>query len=79
MIIKLEVRPNEAYSAKDLETRLMTVGELREVLEGYEDDAQIVTFDWSNYRGANYGYIAYLEELEEVEEDEEDGDPEETL
>ena len=77
MIIKLEIRPNEAYSPKDLENRLMTVGELREALEGYEDDAQIVTFDLGNYRGANYGYIAYLEELEEVEEDDEDEDEDE--
>ena len=74
MIIKFEIRPNEAYSPKDLGTRLMTVGELREALEGYEDDAQIVTFDLSNYRGANYGYIAYVEELDEDELDEDEDD-----
>ena len=72
MLIKFEIRPNEAYSPKDLESRLMTVGELREALEGYEDDAQIVTFDLSNYRGANYGYIAYVEELEEDDFDEDE-------
>lgn len=72
MIIKIEIRPNEAYSLKDLQSRLMTVGELREALEDYEDDDQIVTFDLGNYRGANYGYISDVEELEEEEEEDED-------
>ncbi len=71
MIIKLEIRPNEAYSPKDLESRLMTVSELREALEDYEDDDQIVTFDLSNYRGASYGYIVDLEELQEDEDEDE--------
>lgn len=71
MIIKLEIQPNEAYSPNDLKSRLMTVGELREALEVYEDDALIVTFDLRNYRGASYGYIVDLEELEE-EDDEDD-------
>ena len=69
MIIKLEIRPNEAYSAKDLENRLMTVGELRDALEDYENDDQIVTFDLSNYRGANYGYVAYVEDCEEDDDE----------
>lgn len=72
MIIKIEIRPNEAYSPKDLQTRLMTVAELREALEDYEDDDQIVTFDLGNYRGASYGYIADIEELEEDGEDEDE-------
>ena len=74
MIIKIEIRPNEAYSPEDLQSRLMTVGELREALEGYEDDDQIVTFDLGNYRGANYGYISDVEELEEKDDEDEDAD-----
>lgn len=76
MIIKIEIRPNEAYSPKDLQSRLMTVGELREALEDYEDDDQIVTFDLGNYRGASYGYISYVEELEEGEDDEDEDEDE---
>ena len=76
MIIKLEIRPNEAYSPKDLQSRLMTVAELREALEDYEDDDQIVTFDLGNYRGANYGYISDVEELEEDALDENEDEDE---
>ena len=77
MIIKLEINPNEAYSYKDIESRLMTVGELRAALEDYEDDDQIVTFDLKNYRGASYGYVAYVEEVDEDELDEDESEDEE--
>ena len=69
MIVKFEIYPTEAYSAKDIDGRLMTVGELRAVLEDYEDDTQIVTVDLSNYRGAKWGRLVDVEDLEEDDDE----------
>lgn len=67
--IKLSISPNEAYSAGDIVDRSMTVGELRSLLEDFEDDDVIVTYDTSNGRGACWGYIVSRDWLEEVFDD----------
>lgn len=74
MIVKLSVCPNDAYSAAQIAERknILTVGELRDLLEGYEDDTQIVTYDELNHgRGACWGYVADVEESVEDEDEDE--------
>lgn len=74
MIVKLSVCPNDGYSAAQIAERknILTVGELRELLEGYDDDTPIVTYDELNHgRGACWGYVADVEEyIEDEDEDE---------
>lgn len=73
MIVKLSVCPNDAYSAAQIAGRknILTVGELRDLLEGYGDDTPIVTYDELNPGyGACWGYVADVEEF--VEDEDED-------
>lgn len=72
MMITLEIYPNQGYSAKDV--KAMTVGELREMLEDYEDETYIVTYDKTNHRGAMWGYIACVSDVDEDDEEEYDDD-----
>ena len=74
--LKLEICPNEGYSAAGvLEHRnTLTVGALREMLEGYDDEVRIVTYDLNNARGASWGCIpadTWMEEVDIADEDEE--------
>lgn len=74
MKIKLDIRSNEGYTANQVTERhnTITVGELRKMLEDYEDDAEIVTYDLNNERGASWGLIStgWPEEIYDDEEDE---------
>lgn len=72
--IKFNIRSNEGYSANQVSERhnTITVGELREMLEDYDDDTEIVTYDLNNERGASWGLICneYPDEITDDEEDE---------
>ena len=72
MKLTLDIRANEGYCAADAARYTITVGELRAMLEGYDDDVQIVTRDLNNPRGADYGAIVaeWLEEADDEDEDE---------
>lgn len=68
VMLKLCIHSNESYCAGDVRdrNRLITVAELRDMLEGYPDDMQIVTYDLNNSRGAAWGSIDAEEWVEEV-------------
>ena len=71
MKLALRIKANEGYNAEQAaENGTITVGELRELLEGLEDDAEIVTLDLSNGYGARWGVIDRWEPMAEFEEDE---------
>ena len=75
--VKIEIRSNEGYNAKQVTERhnTMTVGDLRRQLEDYDDDAEIVTYDLNNERGASWGLVTAGQWLEEIDdEDDEDDD-----
>ena len=57
--IILKIRGNEGYNADQVNS--MTVGELRDLLEGYDDDMEIVTENTDNRYGANFGEIITVE------------------
>lgn len=62
------IPPHKLRNVKNI----LTVRELRDLLEGYEDDTPIVTYDELNHgRGACWGYVADVEEsVEDKDEDE---------
>jgi hypothetical protein len=70
--IVFSIRDNEGYRASDVSTRL-TLGELAGMIEDAiaenGEDAEVVTFNLNNPRGASWGYIddAYLEDAETFE------------
>lgn len=78
----LDVSPNQGYAADQIEQKL-TLGELLEAVKNaiseYGEDAEIVTNDVTNARGAKYGYICQhwgeveFRDPEEDEDDEEGG------
>ena len=73
MKVILKIRANEGYSPEQVgeEHNLTTVGELKEWLEGYDDDAEIVTDNVNNRYGANYGRIVdCYEHYDDEKEDE---------
>lgn len=74
MKIALRIRSNEGYDAEQATERhnTLTVRDLREALEGYEDDTEIVTLDLNNRYGADWGIIARGETIEEIYDDEEE-------
>ncbi len=74
MKIALRIRSNEGYDAEQATERhhTITVGELREALEGYEDDTEIVTLDLNNSYGADWGIIARGETIKEIDDEDED-------
>ena len=63
--IQLEINGAMGYGAEQV--RSITVGDLRAMLEDYEDDVEIVTHDETNRYGASYGKII---EITNVEKDE---------
>ena len=63
--IQLEINGATGYGAEQVNS--ITVGELKEMLEYYDDDVEIVTHDGTNRYGASYGKII---EITDVEEDE---------
>ena len=71
MLLKICIHSNEGYAADQVRGRI-TVGELKDMLEGYDDDVEIVTYDLNNSRGASYGTIDADEWIEEMDEDDED-------
>ena len=73
MILTLDIRANEGYCAADAARHTITVGELRAMLEGYDDDVRIVSRDLNNLRGARFGRILayWLDEVDIADEDEE--------
>ena len=73
MKLTLDIRANEGYSTADacLDGYTITVGELRAMMEGYDDDVQIFTNDLNNRRGAHFGRIV-AECLDEVGDDEDE-------
>ena len=72
MKLALRIRANKGYNADQAaESGTITVGELRELLEGLDDDAEIVTLDLSNGYGAKWGVIDRWEAIAEFEDDEE--------
>ena len=56
MKVVLSIRSNEGYSADQVKSRL-SVGDLREALEEFDDDAEVIVFNESNRYGANYGIL----------------------
>lgn len=73
MKYQIDIQANEGYGADQIRYTI-TVGELREMLEGLNDEDEIVTRDLNNQRGASFGSISrYLTEAEDEEDyDEED-------
>ncbi len=68
MKYQIDIQANEGYGADQIRYTI-TVGEMREMLEGLEDDDEIVTHDLNNPRGAKFGCISgYLTEAKEEEE-----------
>lgn len=71
--VKIEIRSNEGYNASQVTEchNTMTVGDLRRQLEDYDDDAELVTYDRNNERGATWGLICAGQWLEELDEEDE--------
>ncbi len=65
MKVLLEIYANRGYGSDQIKG--MTIGELKEMLESYDDDLEIVTHDESNRYGASYGQIRFI--TEDYEED----------
>lgn len=74
----LDVSPNSGYSPDQINQKL-TLAQLLEAVENaiseYGEDAEIVTYDVNNSRGAKYGYICqHWGEVEFRDTDEDDDD-----
>ena len=52
----ITISSREGY-AEDQVSGGLTVGELKDLIEGYDDDYEIVTEDISNQHGAKFGKI----------------------
>lgn len=66
---QLTVSGSQGYSADQIKSSI-TVAELREMLEGLEDDAEVVIYDNANGYGASFGRITrYIEEADSEEEE----------
>lgn len=61
MKVELQIRANEGYSAGDVQG-VMTVGNLRRLLEYYDDDDMVITNNLNNRYGANYGVVVGVSE-----------------
>ena len=58
----LNIKANEGYEPEQVENaRCITVGELKEWLEQFDDDEKIITKDLNNKYGADYGIICDCE------------------
>ena len=57
----LNISANEGYKFDQVNS-CVTVGELKDWLESYDDDVEIVTNDINNQYGANIGVLVGCEE-----------------
>ncbi len=76
MKYELHIKANEGYAA-DQVRHTVTAGDLREMLEGLNDEDEIVTRDLNNQRGASFGSVSRY--LTEVDEDDDIDDIEEYI
>lgn len=76
MKLKMLINATAGYSADQV--KAITIGDLKQMLEWYEDEDTIVLYDHDNRYGAPYGVINDLEEIDEDDpwEDEEDEEDE---
>ncbi len=68
--LQLEINGAMGYGAEQV--RSITVGELKEMLECYDDNDEIVTHDETNRYGASYGSIIEINEVDDEDEEDED-------
>jgi len=68
MKIILRVSPNQGYGPEQVKG--IKVLDLKELLEQYNDDDEIITLDGGNRYGAKYGKL--YAEVEDIYEDEEE-------
>lgn len=59
----INIEANRGYAVDQVKGR-MTVGELKRLLEDFDDEAEIVTKDLNNEYGANWGIALDVEEYE---------------
>lgn len=71
MKVILNIRSNEGYSADQVESRL-SVGELKDALEEFDDDAEVIVFNESNRYGANYGILTGRLDVDYSDDEEEE-------
>lgn len=70
MKIVIGIKSNEGYSASQVNG--IKVKLLKEMLEDFDDDDEIITYDFNNKYGANYGKLtANIIDEDDDEEDEE--------
>ena len=60
MKLLLKVRGSQGYAVDQVKT--MTVGDLKELIEHFEDEDEIVLYDTCNAYGARFGSIVDIEE-----------------
>ncbi len=61
----LNINANRGYNASQIEARhTLTVGELKSILEGYDDDTPIITKNLDNALGANFGEVRDCDDWE---------------
>jgi hypothetical protein len=68
MKLQLNIKGSQGYAPDQVKT--MTVGELKELLEGYGEGEEIYLYDTCNAYGAKFGTILNIEEDYDDEEDE---------
>lgn len=54
MKLVLNIRGSEGYAPDQVKSHF-TVGDLKDWLEGYDDDTEIIIKDFNNQYGASYG------------------------
>lgn len=70
MKIVIGIKSNEGYSANQVNG--IKVKLLKEMLEDFDDEDEIITYDFNNKYGANYGKLTANIIDEEDDDDEED-------
>ncbi len=65
MKYKLTIEPNQGYAPD--QTKMVTVGDLRDMLAELDIDDEICTYDYQNSYGATYGGLTM--EIEPVQEE----------
>lgn len=68
MKYQLTIEPNQGYSAEQVNS--ITVADLLDMLDGLDDDDEIITYDYQNRYGAKYGGLTL--ELEPIESKDEE-------
>lgn len=64
----LKIRGSQGYAIDQAKT--ITVGELKELIQGYDNEDEIVLYDMNNGYGAKFGTIVDIEEDYDDEDDE---------